>query len=244
MSKFRARRPSPAFVVSCIALVMAMGGTSYAAFTLPASSVGTKQLKKGAVTTRKIKNGAVTTSKIKNGAVTAAKINTAGLTVPNALHADTAGSATNAVNADHATSADTVAGITRFKTTIQPSGSSFTDANTVTLGTSGPLSLIGKCYSSAGVTNGSFFLRTTAPAQYNAYNNQFNGAPLNPGTDEDVADNDASSTPPAIDFEDPADGTFAAITNSGSAYITGLASVATNLNSGNGCTFAGFTESG
>jgi hypothetical protein len=67
-------------VVAMTALFVALGGTSYAAFTLPKNSVGTAQLKKGAVTTKKIKNGAVT----------AAKINTAGLTVPNALHANTA----------------------------------------------------------------------------------------------------------------------------------------------------------
>src|SRR5579862_5323021 len=71
------RRPSPALVVSSIALVVALGGTSYAAFRPPSNSVGTKQLK----------NGAVTTRKIRNGAVTAAKINATGLTVPSATQA-------------------------------------------------------------------------------------------------------------------------------------------------------------
>jgi hypothetical protein len=94
------RRPSPALVVSCVALVVALGGTSYAAFSLPKNSVGSEQLKSGAVTTSKIKNGAVpsskikngavTSSKIKNGAVTSSKINAAGLTVP---HATTAANA-------------------------------------------------------------------------------------------------------------------------------------------------------
>jgi hypothetical protein len=99
------RRPSPALVVAIVALVVALGGTSYAAFSLPKNSVGTKQLK----------NGAVTTNKIKNGAVTGSKMSFAGVTVPNALHAgsaNTAGSATNATdatnatNAGHATTAD------------------------------------------------------------------------------------------------------------------------------------------
>lgn len=75
--KKRLRTPSPAFVVSLIALFVALGGTTYAATSLPKNSVGTKQLKKDAVT------GA----KIKDGAVTAAKINPAGLTVPNASQA-------------------------------------------------------------------------------------------------------------------------------------------------------------
>ncbi len=88
MQKPRWHAPSPALVISLIALFIALGGTSYAAITasLPKNSVGSKQLK----------NNAVTSKKIKNGAVTAAKINTTGLTVPNADHATSADSATKA----------------------------------------------------------------------------------------------------------------------------------------------------
>ena len=50
------RRPSPATVLAFLALLVALGGTSYAAITLPANSVGTKQLKKNAVTGNKVKN--------------------------------------------------------------------------------------------------------------------------------------------------------------------------------------------
>jgi hypothetical protein len=51
----RLRAPSPALVISLIALFVALGGTSYAAISaLPKDSVGTKQLKKGAVTKTKI----------------------------------------------------------------------------------------------------------------------------------------------------------------------------------------------
>jgi hypothetical protein len=38
-------RPSPAMVVACLALGIALGGTSYGAIKLPRKSVGTKQLK-------------------------------------------------------------------------------------------------------------------------------------------------------------------------------------------------------
>jgi len=45
-------------VISVIALFVALGGTSYAAITsLPANSVGTKQLKNGAVTATKLAYG-------------------------------------------------------------------------------------------------------------------------------------------------------------------------------------------
>ena len=47
--------PSPALVISLLALFVALGGTSYAAITaLPKNSVGTKQIKNGAVTAKKI----------------------------------------------------------------------------------------------------------------------------------------------------------------------------------------------
>lgn len=107
MLKRQLRAPSPAFVISLVALFIALGGTSLAAINaLPKNSVGTKQLK----------NGAVTGSKIKNRAVTAAKINTKGLTVPSALHASSADSATSATNATHATSADSATSATSATT--------------------------------------------------------------------------------------------------------------------------------
>jgi hypothetical protein len=49
------RHLSPALVVSCLALLVALGGTGYAAIALPPGSVGTKQLKNGAVTASKVK---------------------------------------------------------------------------------------------------------------------------------------------------------------------------------------------
>jgi hypothetical protein len=55
MMKVLRRQSSPAFVVACLALAIALGGTGYAAVVLPANSVGTKQLKNGAVVASKIK---------------------------------------------------------------------------------------------------------------------------------------------------------------------------------------------
>src|SRR3954462_7316416 len=64
-------RPSPAMCVAFSALVLAAGGTSYAAVKLPAKSVGTPQLKNNAVTTAKLKKRSVTAAKIQPGAVDA-----------------------------------------------------------------------------------------------------------------------------------------------------------------------------
>lgn len=105
----RMRRPSPALVVSGIALGVALGGTSYAVTRLPADSVGTKQLKAKAVTRAKISDRAVTGAKVARDGLTGADIAEGSLgTVPaarraaDALHA---GQADRAGAADHANSA-------------------------------------------------------------------------------------------------------------------------------------------
>ncbi len=54
----RFRRPSHATVVAYLALFIALGGASYAAATLPAGSVGTKQIRPHAVTLPKLAIGA------------------------------------------------------------------------------------------------------------------------------------------------------------------------------------------
>jgi hypothetical protein len=57
---FLARRPSPAMVVGCLALLVGLGGTSVAAVTaIPRNSVGTPQLKKDAVVSAKVRNGSL-----------------------------------------------------------------------------------------------------------------------------------------------------------------------------------------
>ena len=66
-------------VVAVIALIAALGGTSYAAVKLPKGSVGNRELKKNAVTTANIKNNAVTGAKVKPNALTGADINEATL---------------------------------------------------------------------------------------------------------------------------------------------------------------------
>lgn len=69
MKRFLSRMVSPATVIAMIALAVALGGTSYAAFVLPAHSVGTKQLKKNAVTSLKVKNGSLLKADFKAGQI-------------------------------------------------------------------------------------------------------------------------------------------------------------------------------
>jgi hypothetical protein len=91
---------SPAMFVAFAALVIALGGTSYAVVRLPRNSVGSAQLKANAVTTAKLKAGAVTGAKIAPDTLTGAHVNEASLgKVAAAQNAD------RAATADHATAA-------------------------------------------------------------------------------------------------------------------------------------------
>jgi hypothetical protein len=123
MKRIVKRLPSPAMVVACVALAVALGGTSYAAIKLPRNSVGTQQLRKNAVVAtklsarsvgpQKLQNNAVTTRTVKDNQLTGAKIVESSLeTVPSAVAADKAGDA------------NTVGGymVRRFASTVAPNG--------------------------------------------------------------------------------------------------------------------------
>jgi hypothetical protein len=63
------RRPSPALIIACMALGVALSGTGIAAVTavLPSNSVGTTQLKNNAVTAAKVRNGSLTRADFRAG---------------------------------------------------------------------------------------------------------------------------------------------------------------------------------
>ena len=92
-----ARLPSPAMVVACIALTIALGGTAWAA-TLPRNSVGPAQLKRNAVTSIKVRNNSLTGADIRESRLGR---------VPSATRAVTASTATSATTANSATMATT-----------------------------------------------------------------------------------------------------------------------------------------
>ena len=78
--------PSPATVIACLALFVAISGTSYAA---------------GKINGKKLKNRSVTAGKVKKDALTGTEINESKLgKVPSAQSADSAGNATTVGGAD------------------------------------------------------------------------------------------------------------------------------------------------
>ncbi|MEA2142787.1 MAG: hypothetical protein QOI64_1217 [Solirubrobacteraceae bacterium] len=66
------RRPSPALVISCIALIVACAGTAYAKTLITSSS----QIKNGIVTSGDVKNGSLLGSDLKDGTITSNKLKT------------------------------------------------------------------------------------------------------------------------------------------------------------------------
>jgi hypothetical protein len=63
----RLKLPTPGTVVASIALLVALGGTAYAAGVLPSNSVGTAQLQANAVVSSKVKNHSLVAADFKQG---------------------------------------------------------------------------------------------------------------------------------------------------------------------------------
>jgi hypothetical protein len=61
------RHFTSAHAIALVALMVALGGTGYAAFKLPKNSVGTKQIKNNAVVSSKVKNGSLKAGDFKKG---------------------------------------------------------------------------------------------------------------------------------------------------------------------------------
>jgi hypothetical protein len=115
LRKLRSRL-SYANVMATVAVFIALGGSTYAALSLPKNSVGTKQLKNGAVTNQKLRNGAVTGLKLALQSVTGANVTPNSLTGTQ-IDASTLGTVPDAT---HATNADQFGGNSRsmFQTRI------------------------------------------------------------------------------------------------------------------------------
>lgn len=69
MPRRRLRLPSPSMAVACLALAVALGGTSYAAVRIPAKSVGREQLRNGSVGRATLRVNAVDSSKVVDGSI-------------------------------------------------------------------------------------------------------------------------------------------------------------------------------
>lgn len=173
MSKFGSKRPSPALVISILALFVALGGSAYAA-----TKIGTKDIKANAITAGKIKKNAVTTAKIKKEAVTGAKIKESSLgAVPSATNA------TNAANWSRAFSTGIV------KANI---------GQTVQLASAAPFTFYGSCKDlGAGKYEARTYATTSAPnsliSSYTDY--EWQEFDFKPGEDAELGEKVEGTTP-------------------------------------------------
>jgi hypothetical protein len=65
----RVPRPSPALVIACAALTVALGGVGYAATVIPRNSVGPLQLKANSVNSSKVLNGSLIRADFRAGSI-------------------------------------------------------------------------------------------------------------------------------------------------------------------------------
>ena len=98
-------RPSPALVISLIALFVSIGGVGYAA-----SQIGTNDIQNGAVTAKKLHTDAVSKKKIKDNAVSGTKVKDDSLTGDD-IQESTLAQVPSAKNADTAANASTLDGL-------------------------------------------------------------------------------------------------------------------------------------
>jgi hypothetical protein len=197
-------------VISTLCLFLLVGGgTAFAASHLGKNSVGSKQLKKNAVTTAKLKNGAVTGSKLKLSTLGTVPSAT---TAANAGHATTADSATNAKHAgtadtaNHASSADTATNAvdatnaTNFSRYFTSGLKKASVGQTVTIGTAGPFTFVGKCVDSGGGNFSAEAYVTTSVANsffWADYGSEYEEGDFEPGEEAELPyEGGPSSTTP------------------------------------------------
>jgi len=61
--------PTPSMAVACLALGVALGGTSYAAVKIPPDSVGRSAIREGAIGTAQIRDGSIAKKDLKKGVI-------------------------------------------------------------------------------------------------------------------------------------------------------------------------------
>jgi hypothetical protein len=119
MKRRRPSLPSPALVIACLALFVALGGTVLAATKIDGRTIRVKSLPGNRLTVRslpgnRLQQGTIPGSRLAPGSVKAKQIDVGSLgPVPSATHADaadTARRAQTAIAAEHAADASTING--------------------------------------------------------------------------------------------------------------------------------------
>jgi len=232
------RKGRYANVTATLALIVALGGTSYAATTLSRNSVGSAQIKRNAVSASEIKRNAVGASEIKaravgnsevrGNSVTGSKVKNNSLTGTDIVEATLSG-----VNAT--TLGGTSANALRNE--LQTFSFHLTDDQARTIATSGPLTMIAKCAIDDGADDSATVSVTTTVDNVTVSG----GGP--PDEDFDITENprDATISEPAGTIAyGPIGAYFAAAPDGSQLGSVGAFSVGLNVHGlGNTCYFHG-----
>jgi hypothetical protein len=251
MRRLFGHRPSPATVISTVALIVALGGTSYAAITLPKNSVGSKQIKKNAVTSAKVKNSSLTGSDVKNSSLTGSDVKNGSLTGSDVKN----GSLTGAKLAPGSVPAGPAGpqGPAGPKGDTGPKGATGDSptrvlkatanaGDDVAIATFGPFTLKGSCTGTNTNPTAQWTISTSQDhSAFTDYNNSYLSDFSASDGDRNVEYSSTSADPTSPDMEGPYDGTFAAMSADLATYITGSLSTGTFVGgAGNPpCEFAG-----
>ena len=145
MKALRRYRPSPAMIVASIALFVALGGVSYGFAT---GTIDSREIKNNDVRSLDIRNNEIRTRDLRNNEVRGVDIRNSTIqgrdvalnTITGAdVKEDTLQKVPTAAQADSATTADSLAGVTLVDKTVAEGGSS------VVLASQGPLTVHGNC---------------------------------------------------------------------------------------------------
>ena len=126
--RFKTARPSPALVIACISLFVALGGVGYAAATgsidgreIKNNSVASKDIKNSSIVSRDVRNSTLTGSDLQDNGIKGSDVDESSLgKVGSASRADNAGTAGSANTASTANSAGSVGGLTLRKVAFLP----------------------------------------------------------------------------------------------------------------------------
>jgi hypothetical protein len=134
------RRPGPALIVAIMALLVALGGTVYAAEKIDGASVRVGSLpgnrvRPGSLQANRLMAGTIPGNKLARGSITGTQIDSATLgQVPSAVHADSADSAHDAETALNAINAVTATSVNGHAAGCRPGTRPFAGACWQTVG--------------------------------------------------------------------------------------------------------------
>lgn len=193
--KPRLSKPSPALVIACMALVMSMAGTGYAA-----AKINGKNIKKGTVSGKALKKNTLSGTQIKESKLGK---------VPKAANSDNAANAANATNAANAGALQgtPAAGFARSANFVRVIASANVGDPDQTLVSHGDISVKFRCFNTGG-NDELQLIATTATNGAVLESEEDNLEPLNTDSDASSSELISDSTPEnTFDAEDGYDDT-------------------------------------